>query len=84
MIDREELSRKIKLITQDAWSVGTNTTVNSMIEYIVKQSLFVVLDELEKELEDASKDGGLQESQGHTKAPNKRIRVSPQEAQSIS
>ncbi len=50
MISQEELAKHIKLITQNAWKVESNTTVNTICEYIIKESLLIVLSSLEEEL----------------------------------
>ena len=48
MITEEQLTKTIKLVTQDAWKQGTHTTVNEMIEYIVRESLLnCVMPEIE-------------------------------------
>lgn len=82
MLTKEELNNKIKLISQTAWSVGSNTSVNNMIEYIVAGSMAILLEELEEMKNymdlllidgehNASKNGRLQKSQRNAKAPIK-------------
>lgn len=42
-----ELSKQIKLICQNAWRVETNTTMNSMMEFIVRETSELLLDEID-------------------------------------
>jgi hypothetical protein len=49
MISQEDLAKKIKLATQNAWRVETNTTVNTVCEYIVKEAVTELLASLEAE-----------------------------------
>ena len=55
MISQEDLAKQVKMVTQNAWRVETNTTVNSICEYIVKESLLFVLASLEDELANINK-----------------------------
>ena len=50
MITQEELAKIIKLSSQNAWRVETNTTVNTICEYIAKEGLIALLASLEEEL----------------------------------
>lgn len=55
MIDKEQLIKDIKVISQDAWKSDSNTTLNTMIEHICRDALLLVVDAFEarfKELED--------------------------------
>lgn len=51
MIDREKLAKQVKVISQESWSVETNTTVNAMVEYIVVKAFDKLLDHLEPLIE---------------------------------
>lgn len=51
MIDREKLAKQVKVISQESWSVETNTTVNAMVEYIVTRAFERLLDHLEPLIE---------------------------------
>lgn len=42
----EELARKIKTIVDGAWRQEQNTTMNSMMEYIVRETGYLFLDEI--------------------------------------
>lgn len=44
MYSSEELARQIKLISQNAWRQEGNTTLNSMVEYIVREALELVME----------------------------------------
>lgn len=62
MFTEEELAKQIKIITQNAWRQETNTTINAIVEYIVRESLNIIaevlldhelrLEELEQQLEE--------------------------------
>lgn len=52
MITTEELDKKIKLFSQEAWRSEVNTTVNSMIEYVVKKTSDLLLDEVNEEIQE--------------------------------
>lgn len=54
-IDLEKLTRQIKVISQDAWKVEQNTTVNMMIEYVVKEALKLVIEQVETEINNHNK-----------------------------
>lgn len=56
IFDREDLNKKIKIISQDAWRVEMNTTMNTMMEYIVKNAMDVFLDKLEDKLNEMEGD----------------------------
>jgi hypothetical protein len=47
MLNKEDFAKRIKVITQDAWQHETNTTVNSICEYIVRETTSLLLDELD-------------------------------------
>lgn len=89
MITQEELAKKIKLVTQDAWKVGTNTSLNDMVEYIVRESMVILLKELEElqnivdltveGLEHGSKNGRIQKPKRDTKAPTRANRSETRE-----
>jgi hypothetical protein len=88
MISQEDLAKKIKLATQNAWRVETNTTVNTVCEYIVKEAVTELLLSLEEEfkelrtyinnsleeIQNASTDGGISQPQRSTETENKRGR----------
>lgn len=42
----EELNRKIKTVVDNAWKDPLNTTMNSMMEYIVKHAAEILLEEI--------------------------------------
>lgn len=46
MITQEDLAKHIRIATQNAWRQdnGGGTTINSMVEYIIKESLAVVME----------------------------------------
>lgn len=46
MLTKEELTLKVKVISQDAWKVGTNTGLNDMLEYICRESSKLLLDHM--------------------------------------
>ncbi len=81
MISNEDLAKQLKLITQNAWRVESNTTVNTICEYIIREALQLVLESLQEDfiqlehrlemLEDASTDGGFQEPEWSKKTQNK-------------
>lgn len=46
MINQEDFAKQVKIITQNAWrqDSGGGTTLNSMVEYIVRESLAIILE----------------------------------------
>lgn len=50
MIDEEDIKRQLNYISQEAWRIEGNTTINKMIEYIVREALFVVVKSIDEEL----------------------------------
>lgn len=58
MLDRELVTRRIKAITDNAWrqDSGTTTTLNGMIEYIIREVTLDVLDPIFVELETSIKE----------------------------
>lgn len=74
MIDKEQFAKDIKAIAQNAWKVETNTTLNTIIEYICRDALLFVVDAFEakfKELEDEIR--RLQESE-RDQSPQDEVR----------
>lgn len=81
-LTQEDLAKHIKIATQNAWRQdnGGATTLNSMVEYIIRESLAVVMEvlleqetkitQLEQRLEELTngKNGGLPQPQGNQKA----------------
>ena len=51
MITKEELGKQLKVISQNAWKAEMNVTINSMVEWIVRETfeqvLFPYLEDLE-------------------------------------
>ena len=48
MITPEQLTKHVKLCTQEAWRTGTNTTLNEIVEYILRETLLnCIMPELE-------------------------------------
>jgi hypothetical protein len=88
MISQEDLAKKIKLAAQNAWRVETNTTINTICEYIVKEAITELLLSLEEEfknlradinnsleeIQNASTDGGISQPQRDQETENKRGR----------
>lgn len=84
MLTKDNLSKQIKIIAQDAWKVETHTTMNSMMEYIVKEVASLLLDEIDsvklcladlvekksRSRINGSKDGGIQKPEWSAKALN--------------
>ena len=44
MKTQEDLAKQIKLISQNAWRQDGNTTLNTMVEYIVREALVLVME----------------------------------------
>lgn len=42
MLSTEDLTKQVKLIAQNAWRQETNTTVNSIVEYVVREALLLL------------------------------------------
>jgi hypothetical protein len=67
MINKEQLKKDIKVVSQNAWKSDVNTTLNLMVEELCREIIFLVIDAFEariKELENANEIRGLQELQG--------------------
>lgn len=47
MITKIELAKQLKIICQNAWKVETNTTMNSMMEFIVREASELLIDEID-------------------------------------
>lgn len=71
MIDKEKLTKDIRVISQDAWKSDSNTTLNTIVEHICRETLLLVVDAFEarfKELEDEIR--WIQESKRDQIPPN--------------
>lgn len=64
---KEEFEKKIKVISDGAWGHGNNTTVNSLVEFIIREALWELvlprLDALENKEEELKNGAGRRVSQ---------------------
>jgi hypothetical protein len=77
MIDKQELINKIRNISVDSLRQPYSTNLNNILEYALRESCLVILDELMQLREEfnVSKNGGISESERDTETKSKPRKV---------